>query len=303
MDRKTDVTIVGSGPAGITATIYLKRALIDVVLLDKYVPGGKVNFTAEIENYPGFNKITGPDLAGKFFEQVQNFGVEVTYGDVLDIEKKDDEFKVITDDGTITSKFVIFATGTDERKMNIPGEDEFKGKGVSYCAVCDGSFYKGENVAVVGGGNSALQEALYLSGFVKKVFLIHRRQGFRADELLVKKVKSTGNIELVLDSVTLAVEGEKFVSGIKIKNAITGEEKILPVKAVFPYIGQIPATKGLSKLQVLDEHGYVIVDENMETKVGNLFGAGDVVKKNLRQIVTATNDGAIAAIEITHRSL
>lgn len=301
MDKTTTVAIVGSGPAGITATIYLKRALIDVVLLDKYVPGGKVNFTAEIENYPGFNKISGPDLAGKFFEQIQNFGVEVTYGDVTRVEKSGEKFRVITDDGIITSDYVIFATGTDERKMNIPGEEEFKGKGVSYCAVCDGSFYKGEEVAVVGGGNSALQEALYLSGFVKKVYLVHRRQGFRADELLVKKVKATENIEMVLDSITLEVTGEELVNGLIVENKITKEKRTLPIKAVFPYIGMIPATGALKDLDVLNENGYIIVNEEMETKVANLFGAGDVVDKNLRQIVTATNDGAIAAIEITHR--
>ena len=300
--KKATVAIIGGGPAGVAATIYLKRALVDVILIEKGAPGGKINFTAEIQNYPGFEIINGPDLAFKLFEQVSAFDVPFTYGDVEKVIPLENSFLIKTDDGDIEAEFVIYATGTKERELNVPGEQKYNGRGVSFCAVCDGPFYKGETVVVVGGGNSAFQEALYLAGFAKEVYLIHRSQNFRADPVMVEKAYHTSNIHIILDSEVIEVLGdEQIMTGVEVNNRVTKEKQVIKAKALFPYIGQLPMTDPLRDLDVLDERGYIKVDANMETSVRNLFGAGDVTAKGLRQIVTATNDGAIAAIEISHR--
>lgn len=300
--KQTTVAVIGGGPAGVSATVYLRRALIDVLLIERGVPGGKVNFTAEIENYPGFVKVNGPDLALKFYEQVNSLGVSFTYGDVSKVITNEDHFIIQTDEEEIKAEYVIFATGMEERKLGVPGEEEYNGRGVHFCAVCDGPFYKGESVMVVGGGNSAFQEAVYLAGFSKKVYLIHRSDKFKAEEILVKKAKATPNIEIILHTEVAEVigDGDK-VTSIIVENNQTNERSEFSVSALFPYIGQLPMSAALKDLNVTDERGYVIVNDVMETSIPNLFAAGDVIKKGLRQVVTATNDGAIAAIEITHR--
>jgi len=301
LERKTKVVVIGSGPAGITAAIYLKRAMIDFILLDKYTPGGKVNTTGEIENYPGFSKVTGPDLAFKFFEQLQAMDIPIDYGDVQTIEYQNPGFKVLTDEEIIFTDFVIVASGTQERRLNIPGENRLSGHGVSYCAVCDGNLFKGKVVAVVGGGNSALQEAIYLSTLTEKVYLLHRRQGFRAENRLVKRAQKTPNIEFILDVIPREIIGEMQVEGIVIENKLTQEQSTLAVDGVFPFIGMNPNSNFLKQFPIINEQGFLIVHDNMMTDIDGLYGAGDINDKELRQIVTATNDGAIAAIDISHR--
>lgn len=302
MNKKTHVAIIGAGPAGLTAAIYLKRAMLDVTIIDKYAPGGKVNTTAHIENYPGYELINGPELATKMYEHALSLGAEVSYGNVLKVDKVDEHFLVTTDEEVIEAAYVIVASGTKERLLGVPGEETFTNRGVSYCAVCDGSFYKGEEVAVVGGGDAALEEALYLATIVKKIYLIHRRQGFRASAIIIDKVKSTPNIELVLDSVPLEIVGDKVVEGIKVQNVISHEETLIPVKAVFPFIGQIPNTDFVQHLGITTEAGFLLTNRELETPIKNLFGAGDCVDQNLRQIVVAAGDGAITALHIAKRS-
>lgn len=302
MSRKTQVAIIGAGPAGLTAAIYLKRAMLDVVIIDKYAPGGKVNNTAHIENYPGYELINGPELATKMYEQALSLGAEVSYGNVQKVDKVGDSLIVTTDEETIEATYVIVASGTSERLLDVPGEATYTNRGVSYCAVCDGSFYKGEEVAVVGGGNAALEESLYLSTIVKKIYLIHRRQGFRASAIIVDKVKNTPNIELVLDSVPLEIVGEKVVDGIKIQNVLTKEESIIPVKAVFPFIGQNPNTDFVKHLGVTTEAGFIVTNHELETSIKNLYAAGDCVDQKIRQIVVAAGDGAVAALNIAKHS-
>ena len=291
------IYIVGAGPAGMTAAIYLKRANIEFKIVDKYAPGGKMNITAVVDNYPGYFDIPGPDLAFKMYEQLKQMKIEIGYADVKKIRKEDNLFVLESDEGLEYAKAVIVATGTQERKLKIPGEGKYTSKGVSYCAVCDAALYKGEDVAIVGGGNSALEEAVFTANIVNKIYLIHRRQEFRADESAVQEVKETKNIELVLDTIPLEILGDgNHVVGIKVKNIVTGEEKVLDVKAVFPFVGLDAVSDLLEGLNVRDDKGYVLVNQEMMTEVPGLFSIGDVNQKTLRQIVTATSDGAIAAL-------
>lgn len=297
------VVIVGAGPAGMTAAIYLKRANVPVKLVDKYAPGGKLNLTQSIENYPGYTSITGPDLAFKMFEQVRENGMEVDFAEINDITKNDDGvFTLNTVDGPLYAQFVIIATGTAERKLKIPGEARYTGKGVSYCAVCDGNFYKDQPIAVIGGGNSALEEALFLSKIVGKIYLVHRRQEFRAEEEVTNRIKEADNIELVLDTIPTEVVGDgKKVTALKTKNVVNGEERTLEVAAVFPFVGSDAQGDMLKNFDVRDERGYVIVNDDMETSVEGLYSAGDINEKSLRQITTAISDGAIAAISVSKK--
>ncbi|HKM02544.1 MAG TPA: thioredoxin-disulfide reductase [Bacilli bacterium] len=291
------VYIIGAGPAGMTAAIYLKRANIEFKIVDKYAPGGKMNITAIVDNYPGYFDIPGPDLAFKMYEQLKGMGIDIGYADVKNITKVDEEFVIESDEGKEYAKAVIIATGTKERKLKIPGEGKYTNKGVSYCAVCDAALYKGQEIAIIGGGNSALEEAAFTAGIVDKIYLIHRRQEFRAEDLIVEEVKETKNIELVLDTIPLEILGDgNFVTGVKVKNIKTGEEKIIPVKAVFPFVGLDAVSDFLTELNVRDDKGYVLVDSEMMTSIPGLFSIGDVNQKTLRQIVTATSDGAIAAL-------
>jgi thioredoxin reductase (NADPH) len=291
------IYIIGAGPAGMTAAIYLKRANIQFKIVDKYAPGGKMNITAVVDNYPGYFDIPGPDLAFKMYEQLREMGINIDYADVKKVNKVDEEFIIETDEGIEYAKAVIVATGTQERKLKIPGEGKYTSKGVSYCAVCDAALYKGCDVAIVGGGNSALEEAVFTADIVNKVYLVHRRQEFRADESAVEEVKEKSNIELVLDTIPLEVLGDgEQVTGLRVKNIVTGEEKVLHVKAVFPFVGLDAVSDMLAGLNVRDERGYVIVNADMMTEVPGLFSIGDVNQKTLRQIVTATSDGAIAAL-------
>lgn len=297
MEKTVDLIIVGAGPAGMTAAIYASRAGLNVMMLEGGTPGGKLVKTNEISNWPGIIKESGADLAIQMFEHATSFGAEYVYGDVSQI-KVDGEWKdVILQDGTAyRAKAVIVAAGTKERLLNIPGEDRNIGRGISYCAVCDGAFFKDKNVAIIGAGNAALEEALYITQFAKKVSIIMRRDVFRADKIAVDAVKSHEKIEILQKYIPVEIlDDGKHVTGLKIKHTESGEERVLDVEGIFPYIGADPATSFLSDLGILDQQGYMIVDENMETKIPLLYGAGDVCQKVLRQVVTAVNDGAIAA--------
>ena len=296
-----DILIIGAGPGGMSAAIYGSRANLKVGIIDKEAPGGKVLKTDTIENYPGFNSVNGADLASKMFEQVINYGTEFIFGEVVKVNNFDDHKEVVMDSGdTYEAKTIIIATGNENRRMGIDREDYFYAKGLSYCAICDGALYKGKDMAVVGGGNSALQEALFLTNFAKKVYIIHRRDEFRGEAHLVNKVKNDPKIELLLNYVPYELKGDKHVTGFVIQNKLDGSLKTLDVEIVFPFIGFEPKTDFVKHLGILDKQGYVVVDNNMKTSIDGIYSVGDVNQKNLRQIVTACNDGAIAAIAIEH---
>lgn len=290
-----DILIVGAGPAGMTAAIYAARNNLKVGIFEGNVPGGQVVVTATVENYPGFKTIDGPDLAYSMFEQVMNLGVEYFAFNVQNIRQENDYF-VVSGDEEVKGKVVLIATGTSQKRLEVPGEDKFVGRGISWCAICDGSFYRGQDVAVVGGGNSALEESIYLANIVKTVYLIHRRQEFRAESHIVDKVKKLPNIKLVLDSVVEEFIGEENLGKIRLRNLVNNTTSEIDVKACFEYVGQIPATDFVKDLKITNDKGYIIVDENFETSIKGMFACGDVIEKSVRQIVTATNDGAIAAL-------
>ncbi|MEG2572939.1 MAG: thioredoxin-disulfide reductase [Erysipelotrichaceae bacterium] len=302
MERRYDLLIIGAGPAGMTAAVYGSRAGLSCAMLEAGAPGGKLVKTAEIQNWPGIKETQGAQLAYEMFEHSTYFGAEYLYGNVIKIE--DGEYKkVICDDDQIyEAKAVIVATGTLERMMNIPGEQENIGRGVSYCAVCDGAFFKDQDVVVIGGGNSALEEAQYLTQFAKQVTILIRRDVFRADAIIQENLLKNEKIKVITKVVPVSVKDDgKKVSGIEVKNVDTGEHSIIPTKGIFPYIGLDPSTSFLTGLDVMDEHGYIITDENGETKVKGLYGAGDVIVKKLRQVVTAASDGAVAAQHAFHK--
>ena len=294
------VVVIGAGPAGITASIYLKRAGIDLVLIEKMMPGGKISLTHKIDNYPGFTSIGGSDLANHMMNQLMENNIEIVFDEVSEVVKEENKFIVRTTYGEYDADAVIVATGTVERKLGIPGEKEFFAKGVSTCAVCDGGFFKGQPMAIIGGGNSALEEALYLSSITNKVYVVHRRDEFRADQILVDRIKEDPNIEIVTPYNPIEVKGDKMVSSLVLEHAKTKELKEIEIKAMFAYIGAEPNTSFVNIPTIFDEKGYINVNSEMETIVPGLFACGDCIKKKLRQVVTACGDGAVAAMSAVH---
>lgn len=296
-----DLIIIGAGPAGMSACLYATRAGVDVLMLDAGAPGGKLNVSAEIENWPGTKKKTGPELAYEMYEHALSFGGKQEYGEVINVIDHGEHKEVITNEQSLLAKTVLIATGTKERKMNIPLEEQLTGHGVSYCAVCDGPFFKGDEVAVIGGGNSALEEAVYLTKFASKVHLIVRRDVFRADKIIQDEVLNNDNIQVhFLKKPHHLIEKSNKVDKLALEDSKTGEITELSVKAVFPFVGLDPITEFVKDLGITDESGYIITDEMMQTKIPGIYAAGDVRKKVLRQVVTATNDGAIAGQQIAH---
>lgn len=302
MDIQFDTAIIGAGPAGMTAAVYAARAGLSVGIIESGAPGGKIVKTFEIENYPGFLKINGADLAMKMYEQITSLNVSYLYGNVKNIKSEDTHKTVELEDGSsVTARTVIIATGTVERKMNIPGETEYTGHGVSYCAVCDGAFFKHKIITVIGGGNSALEEAAYLTQFADLVRVVIRRDVFRADEAVQEKLMATGKVEVIRKHVPVRVEGnDDKVTGIALKNVDTNEVTSYETQGVFPYIGADASTSFAKDLNILDPRGFVQVNEKMETSVPGIYAAGDCIVKQLRQVVTACNDGAIAAQNAFH---
>ena len=297
MEKIYDLAIIGAGPAGMTAAIYAARASLSVVMIERGAPGGQMVNTFEIENYTGFEKISGPELSMKMFEHAQAAGAEYAYGNVENISLGDDDIKIIDcGDHHIKAQTVIVATGTKHRLLNVPGESELSGRGIAGCAGCDGAFFRGKKVAVIGGGDSAIEEAIYLAELVEKVVVIHRRDELRAQKILQERAFADDKIEFVWDSVV-----EEFVNkdgklgGVKVKNVKTDEVSSIEADGAFIYIGLDPITDMIKELEVTDEAGYIVVDHSMMTPVPGVFAAGDVISKELRQVVTAVNDGAIAA--------
>ncbi len=295
-----DVVIIGGGPAGMTAAIYTARARLSTVLIEKAGCGGQMAITDLLENYPGFNGgINGFDLAMKLEEQVKDFGAEIKYEEVVSIEDAGHIKKIITTDKTYEAKTVIIAAGTKVKNIGIPGEEKFIGRGVSFCAICDAPFYKDKDVLVVGGGDSALQEAIYLAKFAKNVTLIHRRDEFRAAKILQERILSYSNIAVMMDTIPEEIIGEEKIEKVRLSNVKTGKKTDLEVNGVFVFVGLLPNTLFLSEF-ALDATGYIITDENMHTSVPGIFACGDIRKKVLRQVVTAASDGAQAAISAQH---
>jgi thioredoxin reductase (NADPH) len=294
-----DVVIIGSGPSGMTAAIYAKRSGLNPLLLEMSAPGGQINKTAIIENYPGYKQIDGPSLSMKIFEQVMSLEIEYRYGNVLEIYD-DNDIKIIkTDQEEIKTKTIIIATGRKARELGIENEKRLTGRGISWCAVCDGPLFKNKDVVVIGGGNSAAEESLYLADIVKSITLVHRRDELRADCIICDKVKSNDKINIIWDSIPLKFnEEDNKLQSVTIKNIKTNEEKDISCAGAFVYIGFVPSTDMLKNYDITDESGYIITDENMRTKVKGIYAAGDVRRKELFQITTAISDGAIAAISV-----
>lgn len=287
-----DIIIVGSGPAGMSAAVYGKRAGLSVLVIEKvYYGTGQVAESSHVDNYLGFPGINGYELGEKFRSHAEGLGVEFKDGEVIRFEKAADRWYVHLKNGeTLESKTVVYAAGAGHRHLGVPGEEEFSGKGVSYCATCDGAFFKGKDVAVVGGGNTAMDDAIYLSDICNKVYLVHRRDVFRGDTTTLMKLKETDNIELVVPAKVQEVKGEQAVTELHLEDGRT-----LEVSGVFVAVGMQPATDLLQGIVLLDGNGYIIADETGKTSAAGFFAAGDVRTKELRQIITAVADGANAA--------
>ncbi len=289
-----DCVVIGGGVAGMTAALYLKRSNLNVLLLEKSAPGGKLNNIYKIENYPGFDEIEGPILSMNIYNQIISNGVEYKYGNVINVIDKNDYKIIKTDVETIKCKSVIIASGRIPRKLGLENEEELIGKGVGFCALCDGTFYKDKKVAVVGGGNSAITDAIYLANICKEVVIIHRRDSFTAEKVLQEKLKEYKNITKKYNSVvkTLIKKDNKLI-GLKLKSG-----KTIGVDGLFINIGYIPDTKYLKELSLKLENNYIVVNDKMQTNIKNIYACGDVIKKDIYQITTAVSDGTIAAISV-----
>ena len=296
MADKYDVIVIGAGPGGMTAALYASRANLKVAMLDRGVYGGQMNNTAEVENYTGFKSILGPDLAEQMYQSSIQFGADFVYGNVEKVTVDEDGIKhVKTDSGELEAPAIVIATGSQYRKLGIPGEDEYSGKGVSYCAVCDGAFYHGKNVTTVGGGDSAVEESEYLAKLVNNVNIVHRRDQLRAQKILQDRAFANDKIDFTWNTIVTEIVGDgKKVTGVKTHNKETNEDRLVPTDGVFIYIGNVPMTEPFKDLGITDEQGWVITDDEMKTSVPGVFAVGDVRDKKLRQITTAVGDGGIA---------
>lgn len=295
-----DVIIIGSGPAGLTGALYCARANLKTLVLESGVNGGKLYKTYQIDNYPGFKNIGGVELASSLIEHTKEYGIKIKAGEVIKLEDNKD-YKTLTlkNGDTLNTKTVIVASGTKERELDLPYAKEFTGRGISYCAVCDGFFYRKKDVVIIGGGNSALEEALYLSDLCNLVTIVIRRDTFRAEESIVDKVKANEKIKIIYKHLPeeLIIEND-LITGIKLRNVDTNEIIDVKCSGIFPYIGADPCSDFLDK-SILNDKGYIIVNPDMSTAIKGIYAAGDVINKELRQVITACNDGAIAANSIS----
>lgn len=295
MAKKYDVIVIGAGPGGLTAGLYASRANLSVLILDRGIYGGQMNNTAEVENYPGFKSILGPDLAEKMYQGAIQFGAEYAYGSVEKVEVNGDLKQVITDSETYEAPVVIIATGSQYRKLGVEGEAEYAGRGVSYCAVCDGAFFKDQPLAVIGGGDSAVEEGVYLAKLASNVNIIHRRDQLRAQKILQERAFANDKIDFTWDTVVTKINGDgQKVTSVSTHNKKTGEDSELKVNGVFIYVGVIPLTEPFKELGITDEQGWIKTDELMQTSLPGVYAIGDVRAKELRQITTAVGDGSIA---------
>ena len=294
-----DTIIIGAGPAGMTAALYAARSNLKVALLERGIPGGQMNNTADIENYPGYANISGPELAEKMFEPLENLGVEHLFGLVEKIEDQGDFKEIITEDERFEAKTVIIASGANHRHLGVPGEEDYNSRGVSYCAVCDGAFFRDEDLLVVGGGDSAVEEAIFLTRFAKSVTIVHRRDELRAQKVLQDRAFANEKIRFVWDSVVESIHGdERKVTGVTFKNVKTGEVSQAEFGGIFIYVGLDPVSEFAADLGITDEAGWILTDHQMKTSVAGIYAVGDVRQKDLRQITTAVGDGAIASQEV-----
>ena len=296
MEKIYDMIIVGGGPGGYTAALYAVRAGLDVLIIERLSAGGQMNLTGQIDNYPGFPEgVDGFQLSYNMQQQAERFGAKTKYAEVLELQLEGEEKSVRTNEGTYLAKTVVISTGANPRQLGVERENEMIGRGVGYCAHCDGGFYRGKRVVVVGGGNSAVAEALYLSRIAKEVILVHRRDTLRATQIYLKPLQEASNIRILWDSEVAELLGDEVLSEVKIRNLKTGEVQLLEAQGLFVSIGRKPATDLVKDQLTLDGAGYIMAGEDTKTNIPGVYAVGDVRTKELRQIVTAVADGAMAA--------
>ncbi|MRJ47316.1 thioredoxin-disulfide reductase [Aerococcaceae bacterium DSM 109652] len=291
---EADVVVIGAGPGGLTAALYASRANLKTILLEKGAPGGELINTADVENYPGYSLIGGPELATNMYEGAMRFGAEHVYGDVTHIEIHGNERHIHTSDKVYVASAVVIATGAYNRKLAVEGEERLAGQGVSYCAVCDGFFFRNKNLVVVGGGDSAVEEGTYLTNFADKVTIVHRRDELRAQKILQDRAFANEKVDFIWDTVVEEVKGENAVNAVQLRNIKTNEVTDFAADGVFVYVGIVPNSAVVADLGVTDEEGWIVTNEKMETSVPGIYAVGDVRKTVLRQIATAVGDGSIA---------
>ena len=293
-----DMIIIGGGPAGLTAGLYAGRARFQTLLLEKLITGGQVMTTDLVDNYPGFpDGITGYELSQRMRDQAERFGIEIRNAEVTELKPGNPHHTIVLEEGEeVVGRAIIIASGARPRRAGFPGEAEYTGRGVGYCATCDGALYRDETIAVVGGGDTALQDAVFLTRFAQKVYLIHRRDQFRGARAYQEHVFASDKIEIIWDTVVMEIRGDRNVSGLRLKNVKTGQEADLPVTGIFVFVGIEPITAWLGpNLLELDEYGFIKTDDRMATSIPGIFAAGDVRSKLLRQISTAVGDGSLAS--------
>ena len=298
MNQIYDCLIIGSGPCGITVATELKSTNLKFAIVEGSTPGGKVNIAPRVDNFPGYYQIPGPQLAMEFFKKIMDYNIEVIYDQIEELTKEDNIFTLKGSFGTYHAKKVVVVTGTKERKIDLPKEDELLGHGISYCALCDGHFFKGKDIVVIGGGDSALKEAIHLAHIGKKVYVVHRRNEFRGNDALVDELKTFNNVEFVTPYVAKEILGEDKVTGVRLENVNTQEERIINCDGLFPLVGQIPNSQFIKIDGVLDEKGFIPVNEKYETKCPSLYAGGDVLPRDTRQIYLAVDDGKAIASAI-----
>ncbi|TRZ36996.1 thioredoxin-disulfide reductase [Niallia circulans] len=296
-----DVIIIGAGPAGMTAAVYTSRANLSTLMIERGIPGGQMANTEEVENFPGFESILGPDLSNKMFNHAKKFGAEYAYGDIKEIVDGN-EFKTVkAGSKEYKTKSIIISTGAEYKKIGVPGEKELGGRGVSYCAVCDGAFFKEKRLFVIGGGDSAVEEGVYLTRFASQVTIVHRRDELRAQKILQDRAFANDKVDFIWNHTIKAInEKDGKVGSVTLVSTVDDTEQVLDADGVFIYIGMLPLSKPFESLGITNENGYIETNDQMETKVPGIFAAGDIREKTLRQIVTATGDGSIAAQSAQH---
>jgi thioredoxin reductase (NADPH) len=300
MAREVDIVIIGGGPAGLAAGVYASRARRSTVIIERNVTGGQIALTSDIENYPGMDTVNGFDLGQSMQQQAEKYGAEMVFSNVTGIEPQEGGHLVHTDDGDFLAKALIVTAGADYNKLGVPGEERLTGKGVSYCGTCDGAFFKDQEVAVVGGGDAAMDEGLFVSRYASKVSVIHRRDELRASAVLQDRAFANEKMEFIWDTVVESIDGENAVESLHLRNVKTNEERDFPVSGVFIFIGQTPNSSVVEGLLDTDAGGHIIVNAWMETNVPGIFASGDIRNNSARQVVTSAGDGATAAIRADH---